>query len=96
MSADENQTLIRKRALVHGRVQGVGYRVSAQAEATRLGLSGTVRNRFDGTVETEVEGAPAAVETYIRWLGEGPRWAEVTGVEVVDVDVKGTQGFNIH
>lgn len=96
MSADENQTPVRKRALVHGRVQGVGYRVSAQAEATRLGLSGTVRNRFDGTVETEAEGTHAAVEAYIRWLGEGPRWAEVTGVEVVDVDAKGTQGFNIH
>ena len=65
---------------ISGRVQGIGYRYSAYAEAQRLGLHGWVRNAFDGSVETEVEGAPDAVATYVAWCRRGPRMAHVTHV----------------
>ncbi|WP_152981426.1 acylphosphatase [Hymenobacter sp. AT01-02] len=45
---------------VHGRVQGVFYRQSTQQEASRLGLTGTVRNNEDGTVSIEAEGSAEA------------------------------------
>ncbi|HIY66184.1 MAG TPA: acylphosphatase [Candidatus Agrococcus pullicola] len=87
--------LIRKRAIVRGTVQGVGYRVSAQAEANRLGVFGTVRNLYDGSVETEAEGEAAAVEAYVDWLHSGPSWAKVTAVDVIDVQPKGETTFRI-
>ena len=53
--------MIRKRAIVRGVVQGVGFRYYALHEATRLGLAGYVRNREDGAVEIELEGPDAEV-----------------------------------
>jgi acylphosphatase len=72
------------RAVVRGRVQGVGFRASAAHEARRLGVGGWVRNLPDGTVELEARGAPAAVDALVAWLGHGPRGARVTGVDVHD------------
>lgn len=73
----------RVRVLVEGRVQGVGYRYSACAEARRLGLTGWVRNRSDGRVELEAEGPEAEVERMITWCRRGPAFAEVSQLEVV-------------
>ncbi len=70
---------------MRGRVQGVGYRASTAHEARRLGLSGWVRNLPDGTVEVAARGDAAAIEALIRWLGQGPRGARVTGVEVEEL-----------
>ena len=66
---------------IHGRVQGVGFRVYMQREAQRLGVSGWVRNRHDGTVEAMVHGAPDAVEAVIAWARHGPPSARVTHVD---------------
>jgi acylphosphatase len=71
----------RFRAIVRGRVQGVGFRANAAAEARRLGLTGWVRNLFDGTVETDAEGPDAAVQSYLTWLRHGPALSHVTGVD---------------
>jgi acylphosphatase len=69
------------RAVVRGRVQGVGFRASAAHEARRLGVDGWVRNLPDGSVELEARGTPAAVDALVSWLGQGPRGARVTGVD---------------
>ena len=53
---------VRAHLLIRGRVQGVWYRGSMENEAERLGVAGWVRNRPDGSVEAEVEGAPEAVD----------------------------------
>ncbi len=66
--------------IIHGRVQGVGFRWSLSTEARALGLSGWVRNRRDGTVEALVCGTPEAVEAITVWAHQGPPHAHVERV----------------
>ncbi len=80
---------------MHGSVQGVGFRWAASAEADRLGVAGSVRNRFDGTVEAEVEGTADAVDAMAAWLAHGPSSARVDRVDAVDVEARGDEGFRI-
>ena len=47
-----------RRVLVDGSVQGVGYREFTRRAALRLGVSGWVRNRYDGAVEALIRGPP--------------------------------------
>jgi acylphosphatase len=75
---------------VRGRVQGVGFRAATAYEARRLGVAGWVRNLPDGTVEVEARGAPDAVDALSVWLGEGPRGARVTGVDIHELPTVGT------
>lgn len=75
---------IGKRLVIHGRVQGVGFRYGLQREAERLGVTGWVTNRPDGTVEAAAHGPPEAVADLIRWAHVGPRLAQVARVEVTD------------
>lgn len=73
-----------ERATLHlaigGLVQGVGYRYAMVQEATRLGVSGWVRNRRDGSVEAVVHGSAAAVEAIRHWAERGPAGAGVASV----------------
>ena len=73
--------MIRVHLLVHGRVQGVGFRFFVVHEATALGLAGTVRNRPDGTVEIEAEGGADALDRLVEAVRRGPVAARVTRVE---------------
>ena len=70
------------RLVIHGRVQGVFYRDSMRLEAQRLGVSGWVKNRSDGSVEAAVHGDPAAVDAIVRWAHRGPELAHVERVEI--------------
>jgi acylphosphatase len=80
----------RARAVVSGRVQGVGFRAAAVDEADRLGgLAGWVRNLPDGRVELLCEGPRPAVEALVAWCRRGPRFARV---EAVEVDLAPPQG----
>ncbi|WP_224244295.1 acylphosphatase [Hyalangium gracile] len=74
---------------IRGKVQGVFFRESSRVEATRLGLTGWVRNRDDGSVEAVAEGEPAALEEFIRWCHRGPQAARVTDVERSDEEPTG-------
>jgi len=65
---------------ITGMVQGVGYRYALQREAVRLGLSGWVRNRSDGSVEAIVQGAQQAVDALATWTRRGPSAARVSEV----------------
>ena len=69
------------RFLVRGRVQGVGFRWFAMREATRLRLTGYVRNLPDGTVEVCAQGRPAALDGLAAALANGPPGGHVIGVE---------------
>jgi acylphosphatase len=68
--------------LIEGRVQGVFFRASAQAEASRLGLTGWVRNRLHGAVEIVAEGERKKLDDWIAWCRHGPRGAEVENVRI--------------
>lgn len=80
------ETTIARRLLIRGRVQGVSFRANAQAEAERLGLSGWVRNRMDGSVEALVSGPQQTVEQFMAWARKGPRAARVDEVEFAEVE----------
>jgi acylphosphatase len=86
--------LIRRRVVVHGRVQGVFFRDTTRRHAAQRGVAGWVRNRHDGAVEAVFEGEPDAVESMVRFANEGPRGAEVERVEVADEDPEGLSGFS--
>jgi len=58
---------VAKHLKISGRVQGVGFRYSMSEEAERLGVTGWVRNRRDGTVEAVIDGTPDAVEAVLAW-----------------------------
>ena len=81
--------------VVHGRVQGVGFRMAVLRAAATRGVSGWARNRPDGTVEAVFEGEPAAVDSVVRFCGEGPRHAAVERVDVVDEVPEGISGFDV-
>jgi acylphosphatase len=78
-------TNVAKHLKISGRVQGVGFRYSISEEAERLGVTGWVRNRRDGTVEAVLDGATESVSALLAWARRGPRGAQVTGVEVAEI-----------
>jgi acylphosphatase len=63
-----------------GLVQGVGYRYALQSEAARLGITGWVRNRRDGSVEALGQGSADALDSLAAWARRGPPGSSVTGV----------------
>jgi acylphosphatase len=72
----------RLHAIVHGRVQGVNFRYYTTLTAQRLGLTGWVANRWDGTVETVAEGSQEALNEFCAFLHQGPPSAFVQQVDV--------------
>ena len=89
-------TIERVRLRVTGRVQGVCYRAATQREASRLGVTGWVRNLPDGGVEALIEGEPAAVRALIAWCRTGPPGAHVMEVaEIPEPAVGDLVGFRI-
>ena len=66
--------------IVRGRVQGVFFRAATQREARRLGLTGWVRNRPDGSVEIVAEGDEASLRQLCMWAEKGPSAARVDDV----------------
>ena len=75
---------VRAHVFVEGRVQGVFYRDSARRRAQELGLTGFVRNLSDGRVEAVLEGDESAVAAAVAYLREGPAYAQVRDVRVVN------------
>lgn len=86
-------TEIARRLLVHGRVQGVGYRYWTLSLARRWTVRGWVRNRQDGTVEILCIGAPDAVEGFAEHCRIGPPAARVTEVVALPAVDDGSMGF---
>lgn len=85
--------MVRRRVIVHGRVQGVGFRYSVARQAQSRSVAGSAANRPDGTVEVVLEGEPEAVESLVRWCEQGPRGAVVDRVDVSEEQPEGLLGF---
>jgi acylphosphatase len=86
---------IRRRLVISGRVQGVGFRWSCRRMAEGQGVSGWCRNRPDGRVEACFEGDPAAVERAVAWCRGGPPSAIVTSVDITPETPRGERGFSL-
>jgi acylphosphatase len=86
---------VRRRLIVHGRVQGVFFRDTARERARAHGVAGWVRNRSDGAVEAVFEGPDEAVERLVRFCEMGPPRASVDRVEVIEEEPEGLSGFEI-
>lgn len=73
---------VRVHAYVSGRVQGVFFRDNTRRRAVELGLTGWVRNLYDGRVEVVAEGEKPKVEALIAWLKVGPPLARVENMDI--------------
>ena len=87
--------MIRRRVVVQGFVQGVFFRDTVRRRAVSSGVSGWVRNNWDGTVEAVFEGESDGVERLVAFCREGPRGALVDRVEVHVEDPEGLERFRI-
>jgi acylphosphatase len=83
------QSLVARKFLISGDVQGVGYRFFAQRAAARHQVVGYVRNCPDGTVEALAEGPANNVESFKHDLAAGPQWALVQQVEEINLEPSG-------
>jgi acylphosphatase len=90
-----DQDPIRRRAVVHGRVQGVFFRDSTRQRANAHGVAGWIANRPDGAVEAVLEGPPDAVQSVLRFLHTGPSHASVDHVDVIEEQPEGLTGFSV-
>jgi acylphosphatase len=81
------------RAMIRGRVQGVGYRWWAVRTAAGLGLDGWVRNRTDGSVELVAAGPADKLEALLAACRDGPASARVDEIERFAALDEGWSGF---
>jgi acylphosphatase len=79
-----------KKIIVHGRVQGVGFRYFVQHVGNRIGLTGDVRNCSDSTVEIVVEGSLKKIADFLKEVERGPTLARVQRIDVTDIPVQGS------
>lgn len=87
-----------RRFLVHGRVQGVGFRYFVEHTANDLSLTGYVKNRADGSVEVYANGDLDRLAKLKGLLAEGPRWARVERVDESEAEPEASLtdgGFHI-
>ncbi len=80
---------------IHGKVQGVFFRISAKRKADELDLVGIVRNEGDRTVYIEVEGEEEALDKFLDWCNQGSDYAKVEKVEAKEVGLKEYDSFDI-
>ena len=81
------------RALISGKVQGVWYRAWTAGEADKLGLTGWVRNRADGTVEALFCGPAGSVDAMLAKCRKGPPLARVDAIAVEPAEAPEGAGF---
>jgi acylphosphatase len=87
--------MVRRRLVIHGRVQGVFFRDTLRRAAEEAGVAGWARNTSAGTVEVVLEGDTDAVERVVAFAHRGPEGASVERVETSDEDPEGLTGFAI-
>lgn len=75
--------------LIEGRVQGVGYRMSAQLAAQKTGVTGWVRNLPNGQVEMLAEGDTSQLSQLLEWAWQGPEFAKVTDIQLTEQTATG-------
>ena len=84
-----------RRYLVHGRVQGVGFRWFVERHASAIGVKGWTRNHDDGTVEVYAVGTGKQLDELSAFLHKGPPMSDVRGVEEKEAAQEKVSGFRI-
>ena len=84
-----------KKYVIHGRVQGVGFRYFAEGVAEEVGVVGYARNLDDGSVEIYAVGTSDQLSALVGYLWRGPRGADVRGVKELEAAVQDLTGFRI-
>lgn len=87
--------MVTRHLSIRGLVQGVGFRWSMVQAAQRLGVSGWVRNRRDGSVEALIHGPHIEIAALIDWARNGPPGARVEQVTVEDSPAPATPEFRL-
>ena len=88
-------SIVRKRVLITGDVQGVFFRDTCRRVAIDAGVNGEATNLSDGRVEVILEGDEDTVDRVIAWCRQGPKHAHVDSVAVSDEEPRGNSGFQI-
>lgn len=84
---------VRRHILFFGRVQGVGFRYYSVHKASSLGLTGWVRNLYDGSVEMEVQGTESAIDNLLQFL-ESQRHIVIERMETKEISLQEDRGFH--
>ena len=85
---------VRRHIIFSGEVQGVGFRYKAKHTANRYGISGWVRNLWDGSVEMEAEGPPRDIDDLLLAL-ERDSWAEINEIRSENIPLHNDHSFEI-
>ena len=81
--------------VISGKVQGVFFRQSAREMAVSIGITGTIKNLYDGSVEIVATGTKDQLNSFVEWCKKGPPNAIVAGVEVRDLSLQEFLHFTI-
>ena len=85
---------IRRHYVFKGRVRGVGFRYKAEYAASRFGVTGWVRNMYDGSVEMEAEGIPEALDKVVSVLRQD-RYIFIEDMDVKNIPLEDDRGFHV-
>lgn len=90
-------SVVVRRCIVRGKVQGVFFRASTRKVALELGLLGWAKNCPDGSVEVLASGPENAVSQLTTWLQQGPAHARVDDVKCEELPLfaETINGFQI-
>jgi acylphosphatase len=80
---------------ITGKVQGVFFRKYTKSKAIELGVTGFVKNQFDGSVYIEATADSVSHQKFIEWCNHGPDMAKVDEVQIVEIPLKNFSGFEI-
>lgn len=81
--------------IVSGRVQGVGFRYFTVSLASRYGITGWVRNLYNGDVEIEAEGINTKLSLFLHEIKEGNRFVRVRNMEISEIPPTGEKEFKV-
>ncbi|MCD6234179.1 MAG: acylphosphatase [Candidatus Neomarinimicrobiota bacterium] len=83
---DTDTTIITRKYVLSGRVQGVGFRWFTKRLADEYGIKGFAKNQFDGSVLVVAQGSQECIESFERGLAEGPSYARVDRMRIEPPD----------
>lgn len=86
---------IRQQLRFKGRVQGVGFRYTANQIAKKLGITGWVYNDYDGSVLMEAQGTKSQISQMINLLEKGT-FIEIDSIDKIDLQIEqNEQSFRV-